>query len=447
LLLNKGDLISIYGDITSTINQGQEANLIIYGSGDRSAVPVIISSPLVDLGICSVISLPSATNLSGVNVDAVPTYITVSGNTIFPDSETDAFMIDEAAESIVSKYIGRDNSFYSDYLDTCAGNFSIMRGLHVRGYTMGDKPFSMSFEDWWEGVNPILNLGLGYEEIGGTEFIRCEEKAYFYDSTKSLNLDYVSGIVKTYDRKKIIKSIGVGYKKWSAESASGIDDPQAKLTFATLFEQLGEDMKIESGFIAASLSIEQTRRNRVEFGKDWRLDEEVIIINVTDDSTPILPETDGKFDSVTGLLNSETRYNIILSSKRNLLRWLNVILGCLQSYLSTPIKFVKGEGNYDMISDYTCGGDCEDIAIQCAAMTEGADQEIQFLGPGIGYLHKPDYWEFTHDLTWDEYKIIRDNRNQAIGVSESNSGHVTLFIDNLEWNHINGKATVTGWIR
>jgi hypothetical protein len=354
-------------------------------------------------------------------------------------------MIDEAAESIVSKYIGRDNSFYSDYLDTCAGNFSIMRGLHVRGYMMADKPFAMSFDDWWEGANPILNLGLGYEEIGGIEFIRVEEKAYFYDTTKSLNLDYVSGIVKTYDRKKIIKSISVGYKKWSAESASGIDDPQAKLTFATLFEQIGEELRIESEFIAASLAIEQTRRNRVELGKDWRLDEEVIIINVTDDSTPILPETDNDFDSVTNLLNSDTRYNTMLSAKRNLLRWGNVLVGCLQSNLSSTLKFVRGEGNYDLTSDY--GSACSALGVLTSAVREGDDLSVTTLNTATGYLHKPDYYELTHDLTWEEYKTIRDNRNQAIGVSESNSGHVTLFIDTLEWNHINGKATITGWIR
>jgi hypothetical protein len=316
---------------------------------------------------------------------------------------------------------------------------------------MADKPFSLSFDDWWEGANPILNLGLGYEEIGGIEFIRIEEKAYFYDSSKSLNLDYVSGIVKTYDRKKIIKSISVGYKKWSAESASGIDDPQAKLTFATLFEQVGEELRIESEFIAASLAIEQTRRNRVEFGKDWRLDEEVLIIKVTDDATPILTETDeyfsGSFGHISGLLNSDTRYNIILSAKRNLLRWGNVITGCLQSYLSSSLKFVRGEGNYDMLSDYDSINGCQDLAVLSQDVVEGEDQSVTLLNNAIGYLHKPDYYEFTHDLTWEEYKTIRDNRNQAIGVSESNSGHVTLFIDTLEWNHINGKATITGWIR
>jgi hypothetical protein len=304
-------------------------------------------------------------------------YFIMVADTVYPDTNTDAFMIDEAAESIVSKYIGRDNSFYSDYLDTCAGNFSIMRGLHVRGYMMADKPFAMSFDDWWEGANPILNLGLGYEEIGGIEFIRVEEKAYFYDTTKSLNLDYVSGIVKTYDRKKIIKSISVGYKKWSAESASGIDDPQAKLTFATLFEQIGEELRIESEFIAASLAIEQTRRNRVELGKDWRLDEEVIIINVTDDSTPILPETDNDFDSVTNLLNSDTRYNTMLSAKRNLLRWGNVLVGCLQSNLSSTLKFVRGEGNYDLTSDY--GSACSALGVLTSAVREGDDLSVTTL--------------------------------------------------------------------
>lgn len=374
------------------------------------------------------------------------TYLNIEANTVYPSSETDAILIKDAADSITQKIIGQDSALYSDYLDTCAGQFVIMRGLHVRGYTFAEKSFSLSFDDWWDGIDPILNLGLGYETISGTEYIRIEDKASFYSTSRSLDLDYVSGITRSYDREKIVKSIEVGYAKWSAESASGVDDPQAKLVFSTIFEQIGADFKALSKFIAASLAIEQTRRNRKEQGKDWRLDEDVLIIHVTDTS-PIIPVLDEEFDSVTNLLNSSTRYNIVLSAKRNLLRLANIFLGGLQSYTTSSLKFVRGEGNYDMSSDYNCGSGCTDLGIICDDIGEGTDLNLTNYAAGIGYLHTPQVYEFTHDLSWTEYKTIRDNRKKAIGVSESNEGHVTLFINTLEYDPFEAKVTITGWLR
>lgn len=351
----------------------------------------------------------------------------------FPESETEAFIIKDALKSILSKSIGADNVLTSDYLDSCGGLYAIMKGLHVRGYPLADKPFALSFDDWWKGVEPILNLGLGYETSPNK--IRVEPKSYFYDKSPSINFDFVNNIERSYDIDSVFKLIEIGYNKWSAESDSGIDDPQTKRTYNTLFKTVGKEIKILSQFIAASLAIEQTRRNRVEEGKDWRLDEDVMIIALKETS-PYEPELDENFTSVTNLLNADTRYNIRLSVARNFERWKSYFNGCLQWYLSEEYMFASGEGNYDMTSTLS-NSDCEasDVSPEPSLSEK---QDIEITGD---YLFKPIIYSFEHPLTFGDYKTIRDNPTKAIGISRTDSDHVTCFIKVLEYEITHGKGT------
>jgi len=198
--------------------------------------------------------------------------VTLTQSATFPDTQTPAFFINDVGRAITRRIIGDTENFYSEFFggdktiphyatNGCGYQYLLTRGLQLRQYTLSEKPFFISFKDWWQGVNPIFNLGLGYETISGVEKIRVEEKGYFFDPTVILNFSYVNNIERTYDKDQIYKKIEVGYNKWKSEPALfGLDDPQTKHTYATLFEKIGKDINIYSGFIAASLAIENTRR-------------------------------------------------------------------------------------------------------------------------------------------------------------------------------------------
>lgn len=366
--------------------------------------------------------------------------ILIIADTVSPATETESFLIKDAAESIISKLVGAEDVVNSDYITSgCGELFAIMKGLHVRGYSLADKPFAMSFDQWWNGANPIFNLGLGYERGGSpeTDKIRIEQKSYFYDPTPSINLDFVNNIERSYALNYIFKAIEIGYNKWSAESESGVDDPQSKRTYRTRFASVGKDEKMLSQFIAASLAIEQTRRNRIEQGKDWRLDEDIIIIALSEGSPEWVPEFDENFDSITGLLNSDARYNIRLSAARNFQRWLDFFSGCLQIPASEEFKFASGEGNYDMTTQLS-GDDCEATS---ASPEPTIDEKGNF--DVITPLFVPIVYDFEHPMTFEEYKTIRDNRTMAIGVSRGNSDHKSCFIMNLDYKPTRGLGTFT----
>lgn len=389
----------------------------------------------------------------------IETSLEVIGQTIFPESNCSSFLIHDAGGQICDRIIGQDSSFYSEILgstqtvyrqydeDGCFWHHVEAKGLQIRRYSLFEKPFFQSFKQWWEGVNPIFNLGLGYEEFNGQQIIRVEDKRHFYDSEVSMNISNVRDIVRKYDSNRLFKAIKIGYKKWQAEDVSGIDDPQTKKTYATRLQKSGKDITIESEFIAASLAIETTRRKTREKSADYKFDNDTFIISIRPDSIHVSPETspdvtdyepelDENFSSVDNLLNPETRYNIRLTPARNFLRWREWLSAGLQSYPSDPFKFTAGEGNYDVITTSE-ELECDNYVVPLS--------EKQDIGISTDPFHLALMYEIRVPMTWDEYATIRDNRKKAIGISQTEEDHVKFFIQELSYTPEKGEAVIMAW--
>jgi hypothetical protein len=357
-------------------------------------------------------------------------------DTEYQDTDTEGVFIGAGAQAILRKIISDNNTYTSTYFGSgCGQYFSIMKGLHLRGYSMSEKSFFMSFDDWWNGADPIFCLGLGYNN--DQDRIEIEDREYFYDSSSnSVNLSFVNDIERGYENDFIFRKIEIGYQKWESENIAGIDDPQTKHTYSTRMQKMGKDETRYSKFVAASLAIEATRRQQSEKSKDYKLDNDTFIISLN--PTPITsgyykPELDENYSNVGALLNADTRYNLRLSPARNFLRWRPYFNGCLQSYTSDVYRFVSGEGNYSMstnLSEATCDG-----AIETGNVNENGNINVT-----TDYLFTPEVYEFTHPLTWSEYKTIRTNRRKSIGVSRTGSGHEAFFILQLDYEITKARA-------
>jgi len=373
--------------------------------------------------------------------------IIVTSNNIYPQTQTDAILIHDAANAIVNRITGTE--IYSEYLgglfqgyvaNGCAAFYALMLGLHVRGYTFIEKLFAMNFDDFWSGANPILNLGLGVEEFAGVERIRIEKKDHFFNDTPSVYFDNVEGIERSYDQDKIIKSVKNGYSEWSAESGSGIDDAQTVHSRATIYKTSGQDIPLLSTFFAAGLGIEQTRRNRAEKGKDWKLDNNVMIIavdkSVTSSPDYFITEVGSPFSLIFGMLNGSSRYNIRITPYRNFVRWLNFLSAGFQKYLTSFFRFTTGEGNY--ITTIAANSDT------CDTGTWSENQDIAPVATP-NTLHEMRLLPKA-DLTWTNYKTIRANRDKCIAVKEDAS-YTKVHIKLLEYEIAAAKADVKGWIK
>jgi hypothetical protein len=395
--------------------------------------------------------------------DEVDTHLIITGDTTFKKTFTEGFLLHDVGGAIIDRITGTESKFYSEFLgsgqtlykqydeDGCQWTNALARGLQIRQYSLTEKPFSISFKKWWDGANPILNLGLGYEDILGEQVIRVEEKQHFYDDSQGTSFDFsnVREIVRKYDNDRIFNKVEIGYAKWESEDISGIDDPQSKRIYASRFKKIGQTITLLSEFIGASLAWETTRRTTREKSADYKFDNEIFIVSInptevvespptSPDVIAFEPELSENFSSVTGLLNSETRYNIRHSVAHMFLRWKSYLQGCLQSYVGSLFKFTSGQGNFDMAS--TMDLDCD------VAYNEGAEVvEDQDFVVGTEIFHLCNLYEFTAPLDYEDFELIVANRKLPIGLSQSSSDHTHLFIKSLSYKVAHSEVTIMGW--
>jgi hypothetical protein len=375
------------------------------------------------------------------------------------DTEAEGFFIHDVLAAVVERITGRPDSFYSEYFGSpytkarqyeeagCGSHYTLHKGLHIRGYTLTEKIFSISFKDCWNGVNPIFNLGCGYETIDGVEVIRIEPKAHFYDPNPIVQFSYVNGQTEGYDKDLIFKRVFIGYEQWQAEEIRGLDDPQAKHYYATRMKTSGKELTIYSKFIAASLAIEVTRRKTAERSADYKFDNNTFIIAISDISeTLLLPELDENFTSITNMSNSDSRYNLRLTAGRNFGRWYNFLNGCLQDYLSSVYKFTGGEGNYDLITDANTSPTDHCFGEESFLLT--AFSEKQDIPAGVNYLMRPDTIEIEkHPLALADYFELQASRKEALQTSTSATDHFVVFIKRLEYDINKSTGKLIAWKR
>lgn len=387
----------------------------------------------------------------------------VNADTVYLDTQCDSVLLFDAALSICEGILKENNSFDSTFFggdkttihyatNGCGYLNAISRGVNIRGYSFDEKPITLSFDDWWNGVNPVFNLGLGYETLSGSpavKVIEVEQKSEFFNQIPSVYLTGINDILIDYDLNLFTKTIEIGFEQWQAESSSGLDDPQTKHTYSTLFELFGKDEKQLSKFIAASLAIEQGRRLTKIQNNDWRLDENIFLFALgTQNSSGSSPAAVteylelGSAFTISGLRNPETRYNVRHTPARMLQRWLSFYSGQLQDYLTESFKFRSGEGNIQM----GWAGDLVAPICDSGTLFENADQSVS-----SSYLFLPIVYSFTHPLTWDDYRTIRNNRKNAISISWIDPQGATqtkiAFIKKLGYDINKSKANFEVWIR
>jgi len=201
--------------LTESLNAGDE--FYLWGEIDLSSAVATASY------------FPDYDSDLGPTFTPVYTEFSIQADTVFEDTTTDAYLVKEAAQSIISKYVGADSPLISTkFSNTTFNRNAIFRGKHNRGYSFSEKEMSMSFKNWWEAANPAFNLCLGYTKVLGVDKIYIEDKSYAYNPTPIVNLPNARNLVRRYDLEKFFSSIEFGFEKWSAESASGIDDHQTK---------------------------------------------------------------------------------------------------------------------------------------------------------------------------------------------------------------------------
>jgi hypothetical protein len=196
-----------------------------------------------------------------------------------------ARVITDQDDSFRSNIFGRTNSSPYSYDENGCGSFTgISNGFMVRGYPItGDnaRTIRMSMNDYFRGLNPIWNLGMGIEKSGDNYYVVVDGKEYFYDvSTTIMTIDNIPNLKKSEAPEYYYNRINAGYELWETEFTAGLDEFNSKRQFDTGIKAVNNPLEIISPLVAAGYRIERARRNRFSdsFSEDSEDDEDNYII-------------------------------------------------------------------------------------------------------------------------------------------------------------------------
>jgi len=380
----------------------------------------------------------------------VENYLRITADTTYKKSVSPAFLQHDVAAMICDRITDPDK-FYSEvlggtltqartYPDNGAWwNNVLLKCLHLRGYSLTDKIFSLSMKDFFDGAKTAFNLGFSYETIDGVERIVIRKRSEYYDTSQvAFEFLGVQRIKRRY-RNEHFNATKFGFSKGKTEDISGIDDTQIR-NDASILKNIGRLFTNLTTWIFQGLTIEQARRTVKTKSADYKFDDEIVCIEVSVDGSDYKPRLNEDFDSVTNLLNEASRYNKHHTPARFRLRWSSYLSGGLQNYLGSSFKFTGGEGNYAMVSEMVPGSAIDDYA--GAPLAENADIAVSST-----YDYIPILYDIEHYCTEAEFDQIDAMRNYGGKISQTQTGSQFFFIEDFSRDKASGQLKMSGYFK
>ncbi len=376
-----------------------------------------------------------------------------------PSTLITAYMVHELGNKITGLITGTNGRFFSEYLgnrvtqiqsystNECGSYFAISQGHQIRGRPGLQGPWSMSFEKYFDSLDSIFNIGLVVEDSGGSDRVRIEPKHFFFQSGSPVLTLRDVNYEKSLATEFIYKEVEVGYTKWKTEEAQNDDEWNTKQTRTSRYKTIGVEKTLLSGFIAGAYPIEITRRQR-NTSKDWKLDNDdfILAVNRSVDGSEnpnnlTTCEKNENFITVNGILFPSVAYNLRLSPARNFLRWGNVANVGLVDYPTDLWRWQGGEGNQDFESRIADG--CEG-SFNNQILEENNDIQWDYsASPATDEqtpLFKPIWYNFTTELSFDDYKTLRDNKTDSFEIIGQDGMIIEVFLWELRYNPFKGQG-------
>lgn len=256
---------------------------------------------------------------------------------------------------VKSDYFGRiDSNPYVSDVDGCGSLEALTSGLKVRGAfneSQTEFPFKVSFDDVFNGLTKIHNLGYGLEPDairGGTyKWLRVEPYKYFYQNSILKYCDFPNIVTKKIDTTSTFSKILIGYNKWESIETGGLQDIFTEREYKTDLTRANNEIDLRSNIIASDFALEVTRRLYGASDIDWKFDNDIFILCLKRDGSPFAVELGSDIiDSSTFIYSKDTLKNARLSPLRNLLRHIPALVEYINPSTTYELKFANGKGNY-----------------------------------------------------------------------------------------------------
>jgi len=422
---------------------------IIYSKKDFAAGEAGVSIPLPTFVI----------------TDYADAYFKVSGMSTVLETTTKACMVNECwsrvAEIITndkvrvfSEFFGRVDAqpfttMTTTAADGCGSHLALMNGLMIRNMHLAtdrDVPsrLPLSIKDLWDGLNPIYNIGMGFEPDptrgGGFNWLRVEHWQWFYENDISIECKGVDNVTRTAVSADHVSIFKFGYSKWEAEELNGIDEFMTEREYRTELSQVNRTLDQTSTFIASGYTIELTRRKGYATSEDWRYDNDTFVICVERLGPDFIVER-GNIGSAANIIDPSTVYNFNIRPSTMALRWLATVF---ESYRTadffSKILFTDGTGNLKATGISTRGV-CvvesqpliEDQTLSVNVMVNAIEGLPILFNETIGFTFPITMAQFDRMRTMPKRQIYYEN-DQVSGFG---------WIRKVDYNVEDGMATFT----
>jgi hypothetical protein len=362
--------VRLVGKLLFQCTQGTGGNVIIYFNPDRTSsltrvvlftgnlhageehvVPFDVTVPLA---FAQKMQL-AATQLA-FGSDSTTTIIhfelgsafTASFTNRFRESLTPTMRPVVMAQALLDKMTGGGYTVQSDYL-TEWENLVITSGDAVRG--IADAVIKTSFDDWYTSYNAVLNLCLS---VKGSVLL-IERKKYAFNDTIIADLGEVAKLKIAPATDHAFSSVSVGYPDLdthSFQSLNGKEEFNVTSVFTSSVTRNSNVLDLTSKYKASMYEQELARINLQ--GQNTTSDSNDNNVFFKDIEKNSSVKVDGTiyyklfrdtYDSIAGLLDPASAFNVRISPKNNLLRHGNYLRSVFYWLEGTSLIFQTSDRN------------------------------------------------------------------------------------------------------
>ena len=273
----------------------------------------------------------------------------------------------------------------------------------------------ISLEDFFKAVKPFM-VGLGIEN--GQLII--EDLRYFFQQPQIIDLGIVDDVSIDVAEDLIYNTLKVGYKNNTYDNVNGTDEFNVTQQWTLPITKVTKELDLISSARADMTGIELTRLNLT--GKtttDSSSDNEFFILNIN-----TVPETiQGRsayrlfrkaYQSIEGLLHPNQAFNIELSPKRMLLRYLPFLSSILDRQFG-QIIFQTGDKNAGLITIFP---DPYQLIVESGSISGNSDK-----------LFLPYYFNVTTEVPFNYTEIMNTNPYGKIKFTYKETSYTGYMFD------------------
>lgn len=293
--------------------------------------------------------------------------LTISEDSHYLGSSTKTILIHELSERL-SLLIGADG-FKSNflgrkdigYLENGEGsNIALAHGFWIRQFSDDDdkfKPLTISMESIYNSINTVYPIGMTIEKSGSKEYLRIENRDYFYQKFIGIKIGEVRNFTTKPFTEQYYSSVKVGFEKPSEdimyEEAMGLDEFNTSTEFLTAIKTVVNELSIKSKLRADSYGVEFARRkNKSEYPtEDTKYDKDIFMFDIeffNGDNIRLSKWEDDLDELPTGIYSPETAFNLMFSPARLIERHGKYIKVCLTKNLDSYLVYINSIGNSNM---------------------------------------------------------------------------------------------------